>query len=72
MKQKESEDDRVFKLVIRQHPKHARMCGFGEKDRRPIDSPPIIQLIITDKQGNSMKESLENGHFVMHASVIFL
>ncbi|KAF8930470.1 hypothetical protein BGZ47_000536 [Haplosporangium gracile] len=25
------------------------MCGFGEKDRRPIDPPPIVQLIILDK-----------------------
>jgi hypothetical protein len=22
------------------------MCGFGEKDRRPIDPPPIVQLIV--------------------------
>lgn len=25
------------------------MCGFGEKDRRPIDPPPIVQLIILDE-----------------------
>jgi hypothetical protein len=25
------------------------MCGYGEKvDRRPIDPPPIIQLIVDD------------------------
>ena len=22
------------------------MCGFGEKDRRPIDPPPICELVI--------------------------
>lgn len=27
-----------------QHPERARCCGFGEKDRRPIDPPPIVQL----------------------------
>jgi len=21
------------------------MCGFGEKDRRPIDPPPICELV---------------------------
>lgn len=22
------------------------MCGFGEKDRRPVDPPPIVQLVL--------------------------
>lgn len=43
---------RIYQLRVRQQPLHARMCGFGEKDRRPIDPPPIIQLIITDEKGN--------------------
>ncbi|KAF9293437.1 hypothetical protein BGZ88_005365 [Linnemannia elongata] len=36
-------------IKIVQQPLHARMCGFGEKDRRPIDPPPIVQLIIMDE-----------------------
>ena len=31
-------------LAIRQQPIAARACGFGERDRRAIDPPPIIQL----------------------------
>lgn len=31
-------------LGIRQQPIAARACGFGERDRRVIDPPPIIQL----------------------------
>ncbi|KAF9549091.1 hypothetical protein EC957_004729 [Mortierella hygrophila] len=27
------------------------MCGFGEKDRRPVDPPPIVQLLL-DEQHN--------------------
>jgi hypothetical protein len=27
------------------------MCGFGDKDRRPITPPPIIQLVVTTKYG---------------------
>ncbi|GAB1192371.1 hypothetical protein APSETT444_001562 [Aspergillus pseudonomiae] len=26
----------------------ARACGFGDRDRRPVDPPPIIQLLLTD------------------------
>jgi len=36
--------DTGFKLKVRQQPERARMCGFGEKDRRPIDPPPIVEL----------------------------
>jgi hypothetical protein len=25
------------------------MCGFGEKDRRPVDPPPVVQLIVVDE-----------------------
>ncbi|KAK9460708.1 velvet factor-domain-containing protein [Lipomyces oligophaga] len=38
-----------YSLRVVQQPIHARMCGFGDKDRRPITPPPCIQLIITDK-----------------------
>lgn len=31
-------------IAVIQHPERARCCGFGEKDRRPIDPPPIVQL----------------------------
>jgi len=29
---------------------------FGEKDRRPIDPPPVVQLITKDKDGNDYVE----------------
>ncbi|KAG0366282.1 hypothetical protein BGZ54_005582 [Gamsiella multidivaricata] len=31
------------------------MCGFGEKDRRPIDPPPIVQLILDEPNYNELK-----------------
>ena len=31
-------------LRIRQQPIAARACGFGERDRRVIDPPPIVQM----------------------------
>ncbi|KFA67234.1 hypothetical protein S40285_09441 [Stachybotrys chlorohalonatus IBT 40285] len=36
----------TFSLNIRQQPKAARPCGFGDKDRRTIDPPPIVELVI--------------------------
>ncbi|KAF9959898.1 hypothetical protein BGZ72_008550 [Mortierella alpina] len=43
------EDQCLAKIKIVQQPLHARMCGFGEKDRRPIDPPPIVQLLLDEK-----------------------
>ena len=37
-----------YALIVEQQPQRARMCGFGDKDRRPITPPPCIRLVITD------------------------
>jgi hypothetical protein len=34
------------RLIVEQQPVRARMCGFGDKDRRPITPPPCIRLIV--------------------------
>ena len=36
-------DSYRFALEIVQQPIRSRLCGFGEKDRRPIDPPPVVQ-----------------------------
>lgn len=36
--------------MIVQHPDRVRSAGFGQKDRRPVDPPPILQLT---KQGDN-------------------
>ncbi|CAO3620528.1 unnamed protein product [Mucor hiemalis] len=41
---KPSKSGLVYTLIVVQQPERARCCGFGEKDRRPIDPPPIVQL----------------------------
>ncbi|KAG2200189.1 hypothetical protein INT47_009827, partial [Mucor saturninus] len=46
-----------YKLIMIQNPVRARCCGFGEKDRRPIDPPPILQLFIEKPDG-----TLQNAH----------
>lgn len=39
---------RRYTLQVVQQPQRARMCGFGDKDRRPITPPPCIRLVIID------------------------
>ncbi|KAJ5239367.1 Velvet complex subunit B [Penicillium chermesinum] len=41
-------EGRLWSLEVVQQPVRARMCGFGDKDRRPITPPPCIRLIVQD------------------------
>ena len=41
-------DGKIWALEVVQQPIRARMCGFGDKDRRPITPPPCIRLIVMD------------------------
>ncbi|KAI7904123.1 velvet factor-domain-containing protein [Cokeromyces recurvatus] len=47
-----SQKNKKYKLIMVQNPVRARCCGFGEKDRRPIDPPPILQLFIENPDGS--------------------
>ncbi|RCI04314.1 hypothetical protein CU098_012481, partial [Rhizopus stolonifer] len=40
-----------YSLKVVQNPLRARCCGFGQKDRRPIDPPPIVQLCAKNEYG---------------------
>ena len=37
-----------YHLHIRQQPIAARACGAGNRDRRPVDPPPIVQMLLSD------------------------
>lgn len=39
---------KTYRLRVEQQPIRARMCGFGDKDRRPITPPPCIRLTMCD------------------------
>lgn len=60
-----------YKLRIRQQPVAARSCGFGERDRRVIDPPPIVQLVIDGPQmtEEDRSEKLRYPHYVMSCSI---
>lgn len=38
-----------------QNPIRARCCGFGEKDKRPIDPPPILKLTAENENGDPIR-----------------
>ncbi|SCO33179.1 uncharacterized protein FFMR_02823 [Fusarium fujikuroi] len=63
--------DGCFKLQIRQQPIAARSCGFGERDRRVIDPPPIVQLLINDASltKEETAKHLRYPHYVMSCSI---
>lgn len=58
-----------YNLTIRQQPAAARACGFGERDRRVIDPPPILELKITDKATGS-PESDGNSMLALHCTLL--
>ncbi|KAI9645699.1 hypothetical protein NHQ30_006441 [Ciborinia camelliae] len=47
------------KLVVMQQPISARACGYGDKDRRMIDPPPILTLEVFDKDTGQAVNSRE-------------
>jgi hypothetical protein len=60
-----------YSLKIRQQPMAARSCGFGERDRRVINPPPVVQLMI---KGSSLahpqyKKLLRGNHYIMSCSL---
>jgi hypothetical protein len=58
-----------YNLIIRQQPAAARACGFGERDRRVIDPPPILELKITDKATGGPEQDL-TGMLALHCTLL--
>ncbi|KAI9254278.1 velvet factor-domain-containing protein [Sporodiniella umbellata] len=55
-----------YSLAILQQPKKARLCSFKEKvDRRPIDPPPVVQ-ILCDRPDDSL---LTDPYFFLYATL---
>ena len=60
-----------YRIHVRQQPLAARSCGFGERDRRVIDPPPIVQLSIDAPEATSEEISmrLRFQFTVLHCSI---
>ncbi|KAK3940094.1 velvet factor-domain-containing protein [Diplogelasinospora grovesii] len=62
---------RLYSLDVVQQPQRARMCGFGDKDRRPITPPPCVRLIIRDaKTGKEIDcNEIEHTMYVLNVDL---
>ena len=60
-----------YELRVEQQPQRARMCGFGDKDRRPITPPPCVRLIITHKDtGQEVDpDTIEGNFFILQVDL---
>ncbi|KAL1919019.1 uncharacterized protein VTP21DRAFT_2400 [Calcarisporiella thermophila] len=57
-----------YTLLVRQQPRQARLCSFRDKvDRRPIDPPPIVQLVA---EGDPNENYLQNPYFFLYVNVV--
>ncbi|KAI1484037.1 velvet factor-domain-containing protein [Daldinia eschscholtzii] len=61
----------TYRLKVRQQPVAARSCGFGERDRRVIDPPPIVQVFIEDTKASQeeIRKQLKFRFSVMHCTI---
>ncbi|KAK9436152.1 RYP2-like protein [Metarhizium brunneum] len=61
----------MFRLSMRQQPQAARACGFGDRDRRVIDPPPIVQLYVDGPSlsKDEAKSYLRYESYVMNCSI---
>jgi hypothetical protein len=60
-----------YKIMVRQQPFAARSCGFGERDRRVIDPPPIVQLTLDDPDmaADEISMKFRTEFYVVHCSI---
>ena len=60
-----------YRITVRQQPFAARSCGFGERDRRVIDPPPIVQLTVDDPDmpADEVARTIRNPFSVIHCSI---
>lgn len=56
-----------YHLHVRQQPLAARACGAGDRDRRPVDPPPIVQILLSDFDPESQddKDILQDPRFTV-------
>ncbi|KAI0447992.1 hypothetical protein F4803DRAFT_558286 [Xylaria telfairii] len=61
----------TYRVSIRQQPVAARSCGYGERDRRVIDPPPIIQMNIEDPTASEdeIRHRLTHSYSIMHCTI---
>ncbi|KAG0358240.1 velvet factor-domain-containing protein [Gamsiella multidivaricata] len=60
----------LYILNIRQQPIRAKICGAKERDRRPIDPPPIVQIRLADPSSDKNKDYLQSPYLFMCCNLV--
>lgn len=58
-----------YHLSIRQQPVAARACGFGERDRRVVDPPPILELKVSNRATGAPEQD-STGYLALHCTLL--
>ncbi|KAL4887050.1 velvet factor-domain-containing protein [Aspergillus karnatakaensis] len=58
-----------FDLIVRQNPSRARVAGGKEKERKPVDPPPIVQIRVRDETTYLAQHYLQSPYFFMCCSL---
>ncbi|KAJ5322052.1 uncharacterized protein MYU51_002805 [Penicillium brevicompactum] len=58
-----------FDLTIRQQPNRARVAGGKEKERKPIDPPPIVQLKVREEGTYLAQHYLQSPYYFLCCSL---
>ncbi|KAF9966638.1 hypothetical protein BGZ70_001747 [Mortierella alpina] len=59
-----------YALSIRQQPQQAKVCGARERDRRPIDPPPIVQIKLKEPSADRNKDYLQSPYLFMCCNLV--
>ncbi|KAE8138856.1 velvet factor-domain-containing protein [Aspergillus pseudotamarii] len=59
-----------FELIIRQQPTRGRVAGAREKDRRPVDPQPIVQLRVREEGSYLAQHYLQSPYYFMCCSLL--
>ncbi|KAF9163167.1 hypothetical protein DFQ26_002884 [Actinomortierella ambigua] len=59
-----------YVLNIRQQPVKAKVCGQKERDRRPVDPPPIVQIKLADPSLDRNKDYLQSPYLFMCCNLV--
>ncbi|CDH49306.1 developmental regulator [Lichtheimia corymbifera JMRC:FSU:9682] len=63
-------DRREYDVIIRQQPERAKMSVPNERDRRPIDPPPILQMQWLNCSEDDIKKSLQSPFYYLVANIV--
>ena len=59
-----------YTLAMRQQPIAARACGFGERDRRVVDPPPIVEVTLVDRDTGLDEDEAPHVYTTLHCTVV--